>query len=72
MGIRNYIIAVVLVALPLLAGCQERTEFDACVEYYEQNVRDESKEMVTDIRKLKTSNLDNIGPLLLWSQCSGK
>ena len=72
MGIKKHIIATVLVALPLVAGCQQRTEFDACVEYYEQKVRDKSKEMVTDLRKVKLADFDRLSPLMLWDQCSAK
>ena len=39
MGKKKQMIAALLVALPLVAGCQQRTDFDACVEYYEKNVR---------------------------------
>ncbi len=57
---KKHVIAVVLVALPLVAGCQQRTNFDACVEYYEQNIRDASGEVATDLSKVK-----------IWDECAG-
>jgi len=63
MGIKNYIIAAILVALPLVAGCQQRTDFDACVEYYERNVRGKTS---PDIRYGAFSDLE---PDMIWTMC---
>jgi len=60
---KKHMIAVVLVALPLVAGCQQRTSFDACVEYYEQNVRDPS---VTE------GYVKNLSKVKIWDECAGK
>jgi hypothetical protein len=58
MGIKNYIIAAILVALPLIAGCQQRTDFDACVEYYEQKVKGQKDDVGYDL-----------SPKNLWKGC---
>ncbi len=60
MGIKKYIIAAVLVALPLVAGCQQRTDFDACVEYFEENVKGTSPDLI-DASKLE-----------IWNACRGR
>ena len=60
MGIKKHIIAAILVALPLVAGCQQRTDFDACVEYYEENVKGASPGDI-DASKLE-----------IWNACRGK
>ncbi len=38
---KRHMIAAIVIPLALVAGCQQRTEFDACVEYYEQKIRDQ-------------------------------
>ncbi len=58
---KKHVVAAILVALPLVAGCQQRTSFDACVEYYEQNVRDPSvNEFLKNLSKVK-----------IWDECAG-
>jgi len=61
MCIKKQIIAAALVALPLIAGCQQRTSFDACVEYYEQNIRDPSAH---DLMK-------KLSKIRIWDECAG-
>jgi len=36
---KKVLVIVSVLAAIFLAGCQQRTDFDACVEYYEKNVR---------------------------------
>jgi len=62
MGIKKYIIATVLVALPLVVGCQQRTNFDACVEYYEQSVK--------GTKPLGREPID-LSTLAIWDECNG-
>ncbi len=58
---KKHMIAVVLVVLPLVAGCQQRTNFDACVEYYEQSVKGTSP----DFGPIEFSKLR------IWDECAG-
>lgn len=60
---KKHMIAAILIALPLVAGCQQRTDFDACVEYYERNVRGKTSPA---IRKEVLSDLE---PDIIWLQC---
>ena len=59
---KKHMIAVVLVALPLVAGCQQRTSFDACVEYYEQSVKGTSPGGIEPI---------DLPKFAIWDECAG-
>ena len=62
MSMKKHLIAAVLVALPLVAGCQQRTDFDACVEYYEQSVKG------TEPFGREPIDLPTIA---IWGECNG-
>ncbi len=65
MSMKKHLIAAVLVVLPLVAGCQQRTNFDACVEYYEQSVKGTDR---WDPGKPGSVDLPKFG---IWDECSG-
>ncbi len=64
MSMKKHLIAAVLVVLPLVAGCQQRTSFDACVEYYEKNVKGKS---YPDIEG--TLGVGELKPDEIWAAC---
>jgi len=63
MGIKKHIIAAFLVALPLVAGCQQRTDFDACVEYFEKNIKGKTRP------PLASSIVGKSPPDIIWARC---
>ena len=60
---KKHMVAAILVALPFIAGCQQRTDFDACVEYYEQNIRGKGRPQLSSDRGT------DLKPDEIWLHC---
>ncbi len=60
---KKHMIAAILIALPLVAGCQQRTDFDACVEYWEQNLKGKGQP------DMQSFSIGKFKPDRLWAEC---